>query len=342
MTKVDYKYGFPLFTKTSNPINLSSDKIIISDIWSFWDYIIKKKNKDNAFLFSLLQQAKNFYEVAEKAEMKSKPLLYYYSFLNFSKILIHLEFSNPISQKYNHGIGEENNNGFSHSTIDIHISNTRRHPFNKSIAYELLKVFGDDISQFNTNTKITINLKNFFSHCVGVHRAYSQIYNKKEHFFKLSNEKIYKNGLDMLFQATVQCNKSERQNLITQGYSINSDNLITWNTIRGTQNVTVCDYHNLSQNVRDSGIWYFIGTNGYTSYISSNPEYRYSPEIIIYNMMFYLGSITRYHPYLFDKIFSDKEQWLMSEFLTTQPKQYIYLATAKYIGQDVMKAYSSF
>lgn len=58
--------------------------------------------------------------------------------------------------------------------------------------------------------------------------------------------------------------------------------------------------------------------------------------------MFYLGSITRYHPYLFDKIFSDKEQWLMSEFLTTQPKQFLYLSTAKFLGVDVSKAYSSF
>lgn len=342
MTKVDYKYGFPLFTRSNNPINISSDKIIISDIWSFWDYLIKKKNKDKAFLFSLLQQAKNFYEVAEKAEMKSKPLLYYYSFLNFSKILIHLESSNPIFQKYNHGIGERNNNNFLRSTIDIHKSNTQHHPNNKSIAYELLSIFGDNISQFITNDKITINLKDFFSHCVGVHRAYSQIYNQKEHFFKLNSEKIYKNGLNMSFEATVQCNSKERQNLINQGYSMNTDNLITWNIVRPTYNVTINDYFNLSKKIKDSGVWYFIGNNGYTLYISSNQNYRYSPEIIIYNMMFYLGSITRYHPYLFDKIFSDKEQWLMSEFLTTQPKQYIYLSTAKYLGQDVMKAYSSF
>jgi hypothetical protein len=58
--------------------------------------------------------------------------------------------------------------------------------------------------------------------------------------------------------------------------------------------------------------------------------------------MFYLGSITRYHPYLFDDIFSEKEQWLMSEFLTTQPKQYLYLATAKVLGQNVLKSYCSF
>ena len=69
---------------------------------------------------------------------------------------------------------------------------------------------------------------------------------------------------------------------------------------------------------------------------------RYSQESIIYMTMFFLGSITRYNPYLFDSIFSDKEQWLMSEFLTTQPKQFLYLATARVLGRNILKAYSSF
>lgn len=342
MTKIDYKYGFPLFTRSLNPITIGSDKIIISDIWSFWDYIVKKKNKDKVFLFSLLQQAKNFYKVAEKSEMKSKPLLYYYSFLNFSKILIHLEQSNPISQKYNHGIGEKNNGNFLHSEIDIFKSGMTRNGNNKSVAYELMAIFGDDISHFNTNNKLTIDLKKYFSHCVGVHRAYSQIYTQYEHFFKLFNEKILKDGKELIFEAEVQCKANEKQELINLGYQIDSNNKIKWSITRNNYHVTINDYFNLSKQIKNSGIWYFIGNHGYTLYISSNQDYRYSPETIICNMMFYLGSITRYHPYLFDRIFSDKEQWLISEFLTTQPKQYLYLATAKYLGQDVLKAYSSF
>ncbi|WP_409373177.1 YaaC family protein [Pantoea sp. ACRSB] len=68
----------------------------------------------------------------------------------------------------------------------------------------------------------------------------------------------------------------------------------------------------------------------------------YSQESIIYMMMFYLGSITRYRPHLFDSLFSNKEQWLVSEFLKTQPKQYLYLLTAQILGQQVTKAYAMF
>ncbi|WP_372587968.1 YaaC family protein [Vibrio alginolyticus] len=102
------------------------------------------------------------------------------------------------------------------------------------------------------------------------------------------------------------------------------------------------DYYALSQQIRAKGIWYFIGNSGYTMYLSKCPDHRYSQESIIYMIMFYLGSITRYHPYMFDQIFSDKEQWLMSEFLSTQPKQFLYLATANTLGQIVLKAYASF
>jgi predicted nucleotide-binding protein (sugar kinase/HSP70/actin superfamily) len=38
------KYGFPLFTKEDSIIYFGHEKkLIISDIWAFWDYVIKKK-----------------------------------------------------------------------------------------------------------------------------------------------------------------------------------------------------------------------------------------------------------------------------------------------------------
>jgi hypothetical protein len=58
--------------------------------------------------------------------------------------------------------------------------------------------------------------------------------------------------------------------------------------------------------------------------------------------MFYLGSTTRYHPYLFDEIFSQSDQWLISEFLDNQPKQFLYLSISKALGIELRKAYSNF
>jgi len=94
MVEVEEKYGFPLFTKDTSIVNLGkNEKLVISDIWSFWDYVIKKATTDKKgedFLRSLLEQAKHFYQSAEGSPVKSQPLLYYYSFLNLSKIMINL------------------------------------------------------------------------------------------------------------------------------------------------------------------------------------------------------------------------------------------------------------
>ncbi|MBC3861775.1 hypothetical protein H8K32_06670 [Undibacterium jejuense] len=88
MTEIEMKYGFPLFTRATPLVSLGkNEKIVISDIWAFWDYVVKKASKDRKeedFLGSLLEQAKHFYKTAEASPVKSQPLLYYYSFLNFS------------------------------------------------------------------------------------------------------------------------------------------------------------------------------------------------------------------------------------------------------------------
>ena len=121
---IEKKYGFPNFTSGGNCIKLcDSKKVIISDIWGFWDYVIKKNysNKEmKVFMNSLLEQAKFFYKTAENSPVKSQPLLYYYSFLNFAKIVINLKFPYGITNaKYLHGISQNGSSKFSQATISI-------------------------------------------------------------------------------------------------------------------------------------------------------------------------------------------------------------------------------
>ena len=143
-------------------------------------------------------------------------------------------------------------------------------------------------------------------------------------------------------EAEILADEPKKNELIAQGYRIiEKQHKYYWceeHTMQ-TSVINRNEYYQFSKTIRAKGLWYYIGNDGYTNYISSNKNHRYGPENIIYNVMFYLGSITRYHPYLFDDIFSDKEQWLMSEFLKTQPRQILYLATAKVLGQSVLKAY---
>ncbi|MDP2180859.1 YaaC family protein [Methylicorpusculum sp.] len=342
MVEVKEKYGFPLFSKPTAIVNLGkNEKLVISDIWSFWDYVIKKATADKKgenFLRSLLEQAKHFYQSAEESPVKSQPLLYYYSFLNLSKIMINLRGTFGPNKMYMHGMKEDHK----HKFINSEVVKQRQKQQIVQVAHELVSLFDPNIP----TTDVTLNTKDLLNHCVGVHRAYSEIYNQSEIFVRIKSKGLYKQGKTLIFKAVLQCSQAQVKELLDRGYGISTDeegnNIYTETFLMDSYAPTRGDYYSLSEQIRIKGIWYFIGNSGYTMYLSTCANNRYSQESIIYMMMFYLGSITRYHPYMFDKIFSDKEQWLMSEFLNTQPKQFLYLATANVLGQSVLKAYASF
>ena len=63
-----------------------------------------------------------------------------------------------------------------------------------------------------------------------------------------------------------------------------------------------------------------------------------SSPTIIYAIMFFLGSVTRYNPYFFDTLMDAKEQWLISEFLNTQPKQFLYYMASAVVGKPVYQS----
>lgn len=341
MTEIEMKYGFPLFSRATSLVSLGrNEKIVISDIWAFWDYVVKKVSKDKKednFLRSLVEQAKHFYLTAELSPVKSQPLLYYYSFLNFSKIIINLLGTHGPQKMYMHGITEKHNHKFAHSTIT-----KQKQKLNiVQVAHELVSSFDPAIQ----TTDLQINVRDLLNHCVGVHRSYSEIYNQKEVFFKLKDKKLYKDKKTLIFKSKVQCSSEDMPSLTACGYNVfqeEDDIVYSVSHTMAKYRPTRKDYADLSSKIQSKGVWYFIGNGGYVSYLSNSNTGRYSQESIIYMVMFYLGSITRYHPYMFDEIFSAKEQWLMSEFLNTQPKQFLYLSTARVLGQCVLKAYASF
>ncbi len=328
-----------MFTRDNSSVFMGSEKsIIISDIWGLWDYVVKKHRTDKWYLLSLLDQAKTFYQAAEAVPVRSKPLLFYYSFLNLAKIILNIEYGYGSSVEYIHGIGERNNTTFGTSTIMLQPSS----PLPRvKVGTELLRFFDGSTPTGNTNVRITDLLR----HCAGVHRSFSETYQLPENLHKLDQIEFYRQGRTIGIKTEIKCPTSEIVRLQNIGYNITLvNNKPIWDEHITMHSYTPSrqSYFDLSRQFMQKGVWYLIGSNGYSMYVSSNANARYSTEVIIYDTIFYLGSITRYRPELFDQIFNAKEQWLMSEFLSTQPKQFLYLATAKVLGQNVLKAYSNF
>jgi len=97
----------------------------------------------------------------------------------------------------------------------------------------------------------------------------------------------------------------------------------------------------LGELIRGVGIWSILADRGQRFYLSTIPPREALPPLAsIYAIMFYLGSITRYKPYDFDRIVAGRFAWLIGEFLKTQPAQFVYGVAAHAVGVDVVRPYA--
>ena len=354
MPVVPVKYGFPLFTKNnSTDYLIKHDQIRVSDIWAFWQYIIgryvKKYSGDRRFLQTLIEQSRYFYEAAEKAPIKSQPLLYYYSFLNLVKVVINVNAINiyGATVEYNHGvepIGVAPKARLKDLKVKIK-SLISPHPVPNqplSVDYQFMKQMGD---VFPAIMPYEISVDRMLKACIGLHRTYCETNNCKETYFKIDGLKLYTKG--QIFYARyeiLKCDDILMAQLQTAGYNIVKEQGVEENDrYYWEENIyihafrpTKWDYYRLSSKLKEKGLWYFTDGNQYKKYISTEPLHV-STESIIYNLMFFFGSITRYHPYLFDEMLTEQQMWLVSEFLKTQPKQFLFTVTSKTIESAILK-----
>lgn len=347
---IPIKYAFPLFTKhNSTDYLIKNDHIRVSDIWAFWKYIIEryvKKYKGNKdFLLTLLEQAKYFYTAAESAPIKSQPLLYYYSFLNIVKVVINVNSLNIYGPhiEYFHGVEScKINKGDTLKNHYVEILGLIGAKNKLSVAYQFMTQMGDSIP---VPPKFKIDILKLLQSCIGIHRTFSETHNCKETYFQIKFQYLYRVGKNFVARYIIkECNDNIKLDLINQGYNIvaeeRDDGLSDYFWEESIQMIsykpTKFDYYKLAKKLRDKGIWYFTDGNQYREFISSD-KISISTESIIYLLMFFFGSITRYHPYMFDNLLSDRQMWIIGEFLKTQPKQFLHIITSKTIECAILK-----
>lgn len=350
MVEVPLKYAFPLFTKhNSTDYLIKHDQIRVSDIWAFWQYIIgryvKKYAGEKDFLLTLIEQAKYFYEAAEKAPIKSQPLLYYYSFLNLVKVVVNVNTLNAYgtTKDYYHGIEScAIHKGDQLKDVYVEIQGFLGSPDKISVAYQFMTQLGDTVP---VPPKYKIDVIKMLKSCIGIHRTYCETNNCKETYIQVCNLKLYKEGHRFLSKYEVmKCDAQAQADLNGAGYNIVSETDDEGNTfyywveeihMLGAK-PTKLDYFSLARKLRTKGVWYFTDGDRYRTFISTDPIHI-STESIIYCLMFFFGSITRYHPYMFDKLLTDQQMWLISEFLKTQPKQFLHAVTSRTIESAILK-----
>lgn len=379
MKQIKAQYGFHLFVKeSSTDYLLRAEKNRVSDIWALWHYIIKSEKRrfpgrtNYAFLLSVLEQAQYFYEAASLAPIKSKPLLYYYSFLNITKAAIVLNDSSLLTSglEFNHGIDTcdiNSNIQLQNCFVTIkRLITDSGSPQKISVAYKLARLFGDNMEFVHPNPSNhdngpwKIDITSLLKSCAGIHRTVCETFKVQESFIRLDSSIIEKDGKLLVYKGMINRTSNERNLLTSAGYKIeeiNSKWYFKEDYNMPTANLSRNVFYQFSKKILSKGIWTYSIGDDYRLYINSNRlvkdingMYKFSPlnvanpniqeltlssATIIYYLMFFFGSITRYHPYLFEKVLSEKEIWLVSEFLKTQPLQFILLLTSNILGRHL-------
>lgn len=350
MKEIPVKYAFPLFTKhNSTDYLIKNDHIRVSDIWAFWRYIIgryvKKYAGEKDFLLTLIEQAQYFYEAAEAAPIKSQPLLYYYSFLNLVKVVINVNTWNAYGStiEYYHGIESCSiHKGDKLKNLYVEILGLIKSHTKISVAYQFMTQMGDVLP---IPPKYKLNVVDMLRSCIGIHRTYCETNNSNETYVQVGDLHLFKDGERLYSKYKVQkCTSQIQADLISKGYNIiDETDAVGITTYYWKEEIlmlgykpTKFDYYMLSKKLNEKGIWYFTDGDRYKTFISTDPLHI-STESIIYCLMFFFGSITRYHPYLFDSLLTDQQMWLISEFLKTQPKQFLHAVTSRTIESAILK-----
>jgi hypothetical protein len=337
--------GFPVYAAGRQP------RIISADVWSFLRHAAEAslpERKESAVAF--IEQAAEFYDAASNPRIGSRPLLYYFSFMNLAKALLLIRQIN-LPPAPRHGIFDPRANvkkrlRFEGQTVRF-VQCAADH---SELFPELVKTLGMDVQRPRT-----VRLLSLLRQVPGIHRAFCRVAREKPSFMPVERFELRRVRNQLHVRAVVSRDDQdvlETLPRIRVGRAFkrvfrqvaNPDANELWfetNPIPAATRATDTAIRQLSALVSEVGIWSILTAKGQRCYLSTvPPRERLPPLASVYAIMFYLGSITRYKPYDFDRIVAGKFTWLIGEFLKTQPAQFVYGVAAHAAGVDVVRPYA--
>ncbi|HPD72840.1 MAG TPA: YaaC family protein [Candidatus Krumholzibacteria bacterium] len=323
-------------------------RIITSDPFALMEHLVTSElsSAQRSEALAYVEQASDFYDAASAPRLGSKPLLYYYSFLNLEKVLLLLR-GVEIPTAARHGISDPRANireRFRLEGQNILIQN-RAHDHSQLFPEFLIELGG------TISSDRTITFLNVVAQIPSVHRTYSQVASAKSQFIPVNRVELVCRD-SYAWARIVLTPQSDKEREAIRGWQgmpcsapvsrVASPNIgeIWFETdqrrARG-QGVTPA-FAQLAAALRGMQLSTILTGGGYRHYISLADQASFLPPLAAATAaVFYLGSITRYKPADFDKIRAGKYGWLCEELLATLPLQILYVFASEMAGVDVVK-----
>lgn len=313
--------------------------------------------KEQAVAF--LDQAQNFYQIASSSHLSpTKPLLFYYSFLNLVKALALVKGTQTSYGRAVHGLTESTTAGgkeFHDSEVTVTWNGSSPRLFNDLKATTTGK----------TDPKGRVyTLKNVMPQLVPGHRVWCAATGSEERFVEIQrtdfrfNEAtkevwleinifsddltrfgitrkrlLSESGLDQLFRE-VSSTEAVGDRILVKFEQIKSIKYT------GRPSDKVADL----VKVLKPYLWFSVMTIPpfRKSYLylcpAAEKKDMLSQVMSIYLVFFYLGSVTRYRPNLFQEIFESKHGSHLEEVILNLPQQFLYLIASEFAQREVVHA----
>jgi len=342
--------GFPLFVERRRP------RIVTADIWAFFRHMATSKlpQGEQRQALAFIEQAFEFCEAASNPRLGSRPLLYYYSFLNLAKMFLLIR-KVRLAVAPKHGISDPKANEKKRLRLEGQAVRMVKCARNHSELFpEFVKALGKTVSE-PANVKVI----DLLSQIPAIHRTFCKVVGAKPAFLPVARFHLLKHKNHIHVRMVIKRNDDDvKKTLSSIRKSTAFSKLFTqvsvpqehadqiWfddmEGVRGVKRGVDTAIKTLAKRVREIGVWSILTTTGYRFYLANLPAAKVLPGLAsTYAVMFYLGSITRYKPYDFDSLFAGKYSWLISEFLRTSPMQFLYGLAGHIAGVDVVRPFAA-
>jgi hypothetical protein len=323
---------------TVSPL-LKARTVLTNSPWQFVSLWLRRQRKTDAYFY--WNQAREFARASVGMDVQSAPLLHYYCFMNATKALL---ASANFQFDEHHGITADRS---LYTSTKIDLGNEGVKIKTTGILPSLATYLGD------TETKRTHTLQELLFNLPFVHRTYCLTYrNQADLFFPLSgctyvlntttHEAYLRAKLSEEFSTTRHLRKLPMAFIQDAAGSnnvwIRSRETVPIRTATLTSSADVTAMAGLNRRLRQD-LLYISGSNTlwYAKVNVSGPNrLNRSPLTLTLAAMHRLSEICRYRPLQLRTFLTGQQNWLLNEFVTMSPDQFIDGIAAEITGHQFM------
>jgi hypothetical protein len=346
-TIANHPDGFPCFFDKRRP------RVITANPWAFMEHTVVRQlpSAKEPVAVAYIAQARDFYEAAQNPRLGSKPLLYYYAFLNLAKAaLVTRGVSLPAAAK--HGIYDPRANARTRLRLEGQTVTMVPRATNRSEIFpELVALLGGDGA-----SQRSFRVVDLLGQVPVIHRTFVQVSDSTPTFLPLKSIEVLRSGKSVW--ARIRLDKTDRDvkqvlpsvrtrrafRAAFHQVASESDSELWFETNPEVGHARAIDpaIAKLAAKVRAIGTASILTRSGYRHYLSSIQPRQHLPDLAAsYAVAFYFGSVVRYKPDAFAKIAAGGYAWVVQEFFASAPSQFLYGLASFLAGVDVIRPFGS-